>query len=181
MNVFNDEPLSNDDDKWGTNKLSFFPVIRCVGQAASMGSLLLSSGAPGMRHALPNARIMIHQVSGGAQVHSIWMDESKSDYWFRKIERNFLGSSDWYWNSSGRNQQTEKEADKHLCEAHQTTVRSTVHQNGTGPFFERWRSEGIGHCGQRAGASTVGGAGKERKLNLTERDWDFFSILWIIG
>ncbi|KAG4068438.1 hypothetical protein HA402_004778 [Bradysia odoriphaga] len=39
----------------------------CVGQAASMGSLLLSSGAPGMRHALPNARIMIHQVSGGAQ------------------------------------------------------------------------------------------------------------------
>jgi len=39
----------------------------CVGQAASMGSLLLASGAPGMRHSLPNARIMIHQVSGGAQ------------------------------------------------------------------------------------------------------------------
>lgn len=42
----------------------------CVGQAASMGSLLLAAGAHGMRHSLPNARIMIHQPSGGAQVHS---------------------------------------------------------------------------------------------------------------
>ncbi|XP_055600312.1 ATP-dependent Clp protease proteolytic subunit, mitochondrial isoform X2 [Uranotaenia lowii] len=39
----------------------------CVGQACSMGSLLLAAGAPGMRHSLPNARIMIHQPSGGAQ------------------------------------------------------------------------------------------------------------------
>jgi len=39
----------------------------CVGQACSMGSLLLASGSPGMRHSLPNARIMIHQPSGGAQ------------------------------------------------------------------------------------------------------------------
>jgi ATP-dependent Clp protease, protease subunit len=37
----------------------------CMGQAASMGSLLLSAGAPGKRFALPNARIMIHQVMGG--------------------------------------------------------------------------------------------------------------------
>jgi ATP-dependent Clp endopeptidase proteolytic subunit ClpP len=40
----------------------------CVGQACSMASLLLAAGAPGMRHALPNARIMIHQPSGGVQV-----------------------------------------------------------------------------------------------------------------
>jgi len=39
----------------------------CVGQAASMGSFLLSAGAPGKRIALKNARIMIHQPSGGAQ------------------------------------------------------------------------------------------------------------------
>ena len=39
----------------------------CVGQAASMGSFLLSAGEPGMRVALTNARIMIHQPSGGAQ------------------------------------------------------------------------------------------------------------------
>lgn len=37
----------------------------CVGQACSMASLLLAAGTPGMRHALPNARIMIHQPSGG--------------------------------------------------------------------------------------------------------------------
>jgi ATP-dependent Clp protease protease subunit len=39
----------------------------CIGQAASMGSLLLAAGAPGKRYALPNARIMVHQPSGGAQ------------------------------------------------------------------------------------------------------------------
>ncbi|HVI52285.1 MAG TPA: ATP-dependent Clp endopeptidase proteolytic subunit ClpP [Candidatus Sulfotelmatobacter sp.] len=39
----------------------------CIGQAASMGSLLLTAGAKGKRFALPNARVMIHQPSGGAQ------------------------------------------------------------------------------------------------------------------
>ena len=39
----------------------------CMGQAASMGSLLLTAGATGQRYALPNARIMVHQPSGGFQ------------------------------------------------------------------------------------------------------------------
>ena len=39
----------------------------CVGQAASMGSLLLAAGAAGQRFALPNARLMVHQPSGGYQ------------------------------------------------------------------------------------------------------------------
>jgi len=39
----------------------------CIGQAASMGSLLLTAGAKGKRFALPNSRIMVHQPSGGAQ------------------------------------------------------------------------------------------------------------------
>jgi ATP-dependent Clp protease protease subunit len=39
----------------------------CIGQAASMGSLLLCAGAKGKRYALPNARVMVHQPSGGAQ------------------------------------------------------------------------------------------------------------------
>lgn len=45
------------------------PEVRtmCMGQAASMGSLLLAGGAPGHRYALPNAKIMLHQPSGGAQ------------------------------------------------------------------------------------------------------------------
>ena len=42
----------------------------CIGQAASMGSLLLTAGAAGKRFALPNARIMIHQPLGGAQGQS---------------------------------------------------------------------------------------------------------------
>ena len=39
----------------------------CLGMAASMGAVLLCAGAAGKRHALPNAHVMIHQVSGGAQ------------------------------------------------------------------------------------------------------------------
>lgn len=39
----------------------------CIGQAASMGSLLLAAGEPGMRYSLPNSRIMVHQPSGGYQ------------------------------------------------------------------------------------------------------------------
>ncbi len=39
----------------------------CIGQAASMGSMLLCCGAKGKRYSLPNARIMMHQPSGGAQ------------------------------------------------------------------------------------------------------------------
>ena len=45
------------------------PKVRtvCIGQAASMGSFLLAAGEPGMRIALPNSRIMVHQPSGGAR------------------------------------------------------------------------------------------------------------------
>lgn len=39
----------------------------CIGQAASMGAILLAAGAPGKRYALPHARIMIHQPMGGVQ------------------------------------------------------------------------------------------------------------------
>ena len=39
----------------------------CIGQAASMGALLLCAGAKGKRHVLPNSRVMIHQPLGGFQ------------------------------------------------------------------------------------------------------------------
>jgi ATP-dependent Clp protease protease subunit len=42
----------------------------CIGQAASMASVLLAAGTPGKRKCLPNARVMIHQVSGGTQGQS---------------------------------------------------------------------------------------------------------------
>ena len=45
-------------------------VTICIGQAASMGAFLLASGTKGKRYALPHARIMIHQPSGGAQGQS---------------------------------------------------------------------------------------------------------------
>ena len=43
----------------------------CIGQAASAAAVLLSAGAPGMRTALPNARVLIHQPHGGAQGQSV--------------------------------------------------------------------------------------------------------------
>lgn len=56
----------------------------CIGQACSAGSLLLAAGAKGMRYALPNARVMIHQVIGGfrgqatdAEIHLKEMLETK--------------------------------------------------------------------------------------------------------
>src|SRR5690606_2081856 len=42
-------------------------VTMCIGQAASMGALLLAAGAKGKRHALPHSRMMIHQPLGGYQ------------------------------------------------------------------------------------------------------------------
>ncbi|XP_073227503.1 ATP-dependent Clp protease proteolytic subunit, mitochondrial-like isoform X2 [Porites lutea] len=39
----------------------------CIGQACSMGSLLLTAGTPGLRHCLPNSRVMVHQPHGGAR------------------------------------------------------------------------------------------------------------------
>ncbi len=59
-----------------TSGLSIYDTMRfikpdvstmCIGQACSMGSFLLSAGTKGKRFALPNARVMIHQPSGGAQ------------------------------------------------------------------------------------------------------------------
>src|SRR5271168_3973859 len=43
----------------------------CIGQAASMGSVLLAGGAKGKRHSLPNSKIMIHQPHGGAQGQAV--------------------------------------------------------------------------------------------------------------
>ena len=56
----------------------------CVGMAASMGSVLLAGGTPGKRYALPNARIMIHQASGGFQGNmadaKIYMEDMNRQY-----------------------------------------------------------------------------------------------------
>ena len=63
------------------------PKVRtvCLGMAASMGAFLLMAGEPGMRYALPNAEVMIHQPSGGAsgqatdvQLHAQWLMRTKN-------------------------------------------------------------------------------------------------------
>ena len=64
----------------------------CVGQAASMGSLLLCAGAAGQRFALPNARIMVHQPSGGyqGQVTDIMIHARESEALKRRLNEIYV-------------------------------------------------------------------------------------------
>ena len=63
----------------------------CIGQAASMGSLLLTAGAAGKRYALPHARIMIHQPLGGAQGQSTDIQiQAKEILRLREVGNNIL-------------------------------------------------------------------------------------------
>ncbi|MEJ2468674.1 MAG: ATP-dependent Clp endopeptidase proteolytic subunit ClpP [Campylobacterales bacterium] len=62
----------------------------CIGQAASMGSFLLSSGAQGKRFALPHARIMIHQPLGGAQGQATDIEIQANEILRMKKELNHI-------------------------------------------------------------------------------------------
>ena len=62
----------------------------CVGQAASMGALLLLAGAKGKRYALPNARIMIHQPMGGAKGQATDIDIQAREILRMKAKLNEL-------------------------------------------------------------------------------------------
>ena len=63
----------------------------CIGQAASMGSILLTAGAKGKRYALPHARIMIHQPLGGAQGQSTDIQiQAKEILRLREVGNNIL-------------------------------------------------------------------------------------------
>ena len=64
----------------------------CVGQAASMGLLLLTAGEKGMRFALPNARIMVHQPSGGyqGQVTDIMIHARESEALKRRLNEIYV-------------------------------------------------------------------------------------------
>jgi ATP-dependent Clp protease protease subunit len=65
-------------------------VTICIGQAASMGAFLLSSGAPGKRYALPHARIMIHQPLGGAQGQATDIEIQAKEILRMKAELNHI-------------------------------------------------------------------------------------------
>ena len=73
----------------------------CIGQAASMGALLLTAGAKGKRYALPNARIMIHQPLGGAQGQSTDIQIQA-----REIQRIREVNNDILVESTGKDRET---------------------------------------------------------------------------
>ena len=66
----------------------------CVGQAASAAAVILAAGTPGMRTALPNARVLIHQPHGGAQGQSVDMElQVKEAVAMRELMVDLLASS----------------------------------------------------------------------------------------
>ena len=73
----------------------------CIGQAASMGSLLLAAGEKGMRYSLPNARIMLHQPSGGFQGQASDIERHAED--IMKIKRRL---NEIYVKHTGRDYDT---------------------------------------------------------------------------
>src|SRR5215207_8573776 len=73
----------------------------CVGQAASMGSLLLCAGEPGMRFATPHARIMLHQPSGGFQGQASDIERHAED--IIRLKRRL---SEIYVHHTGRDYET---------------------------------------------------------------------------
>ncbi|AYD00538.1 ATP-dependent Clp endopeptidase proteolytic subunit ClpP [Neorhizobium sp. NCHU2750] len=86
----------------------------CIGQAASMGSLLLAAGEKGMRFATPNARIMVHQPSGGFQGQASDIERHARD--ILKMKRRL---NDVYVKHTGRTlEEVEKTLDRdHFMDA----------------------------------------------------------------
>jgi len=80
----------------------------CIGQAASMGAVLLAAGAKGKRYAVPNSRIMIHQVMGGAQGQATDIEiQAREILRIKKILNEILT------NSTGKTfEQIEKDSDR---------------------------------------------------------------------
>ncbi len=77
----------------------------CMGQAASMGSLLLSSGTKGKRFILPNARVMVHQPSGGAQGQATDIQIQAKEIQYLKDQLNKI-----YSNNTGQSVKTIQKA-----------------------------------------------------------------------
>ena len=83
-------------------------VTICIGQAASMGAFLLSSGTKGKRYALPHARIMIHQPLGGAQGQATDIEIQAKEILRMKAELNKIIAS----NTGQTVKKVEKDTDR---------------------------------------------------------------------
>jgi ATP-dependent Clp protease protease subunit len=95
----------------------------CMGMAASMGSFLLAAGAPGLRVALPNARIMVHQPSGGFQGQASDIERHAEDVIKTKRRLNEL-----YAKHTGRSyEEVEKTLDRdHFMDAEEAKAWGIV-------------------------------------------------------
>jgi ATP-dependent Clp protease protease subunit len=95
----------------------------CMGMAASMGSFLLAAGAPGMRVAMPNARIMVHQPSGGFQGSASDIERHAEDVIKTKRRLNEL-----YAKHTGRSyEEVEKTLDRdHFMDAEEAKAWGIV-------------------------------------------------------
>ncbi len=123
----------------------------CIGQAASMGSFLLAAGEPGMRVALTNARVMIHQPSGGARGMA-----SDIEIQAREILRIRKRMNDLYAKYTGRTlEEIEKAMDRDtFLEAEEAKEFGIVDK----VFETRPESETTGEGDTASGDAGTGGA-----------------------
>ena len=115
----------------------------CIGQAASMGSFLLAAGEPGMRVALANSRIMVHQPSGGAQgmasdieiqAREILRMRQRLNALYAKYTKQDLRRSSWRWTatSSSRPTKPRNSASSTKCSTAARTTRPGDHDGRGG-------------------------------------------------
>lgn len=109
----------------------------CVGMAASMGSVLLAGGTPGKRYALPNARIMIHQASGGYQGNM-----ADALIYLQEMNRQYEAVLDIYSRATGKSRETlrrDMDRDYFLSahEAREYGLIDSVLDNGRGAIGAR--------------------------------------------
>ena len=116
----------------------------CIGQAASMGSFLLAAGEPGMRIALPNARIMVHQPSGGARGMA-----SDIEIQAREILRIRKRMNDLYAKYTGKTLDRDREGDgpRHLPRSRRGAWNSASSTRCSRPRPESEASDGEGSGG----------------------------------
>ena len=139
----------------------------CVGQAASMGSFLLAAGEPGMRVALPNARIMVHQPSGGA--HGMASD---IEIQAREILRIRARMNDLYAKYTGQPiEEIEKAMDRDtFLEADEAKVRHGRRgvRQAPEPADEDGDTSGCGRLARRRVTCGAGACKRIRRRNCSD-------------
>lgn len=113
-----------------------------LGQAASMGSVLATAGTPGCRHAMPNARIMVHQPSGGAQGMA-----SDIEIQYKEIQTMKVQLSELYVHHTGRSySEIEKALDRDTFlsayEAKEFGLLDHVIEHGTSDVSKKYAFRG---------------------------------------